>query len=204
MHLFDQRLLGIIILLLLGGLVAVKRVATGSVLDAPGGRLLVQLVNVYNLFFLLVVNPGIAVLLLSRRIDLIGPTRVGIETPWLLATLEVVGLVIYIAGFGLMAWALTCLGANYQLGGSAPRSGDALVADGPYRVTRHPMYTAALCIALGLTCLLQSWALAAVFCVYLVLILMLIPAEEDGLRQAYGETYAAYGRKVKRLLPLVY
>ncbi len=204
MHLVDQRALGIVMLLLLGLLVAVKRAATGSILDKPGGRLLVQLVNVYNLFFLLVVNPLVAILLIFRRIDLINPTRVGIEVPWLLATVEVVGLALYVLGFLLMAWALFFLAANYQLGGSTPRPGDAMVADGPYGLTRHPMYTAALCISLGLACLLQSWALAGVFCVYLVLILLLVPVEEDGLRQAYGEQYAAYQRKVRRLFPVVY
>ena len=52
MHLLDQRILGIAILFLLGMLVIVKRVATGSVLDKPKGNLLVQLVNIFNLFFL--------------------------------------------------------------------------------------------------------------------------------------------------------
>lgn len=57
MHLFDQRLLGILVLVLLGGLVVVKRMATGSVLDRPRGNFLIQLVNGFNLFFLLMVNP---------------------------------------------------------------------------------------------------------------------------------------------------
>jgi len=38
-------------------LVAVKRVATGRILDAPEGTPLVQLINVFNLLFPLVVNP---------------------------------------------------------------------------------------------------------------------------------------------------
>jgi hypothetical protein len=51
MHLLDQKILGIAILLLLAMLVIVKRAATGSILDKPKGNLLVQLVNVFNLFF---------------------------------------------------------------------------------------------------------------------------------------------------------
>ncbi|MBE3134876.1 MAG: hypothetical protein IMZ55_15520, partial [Acidobacteria bacterium] len=54
MHLLDQEILGIAILCLLGMLVIVKQTATGSVLDRPRGDLLVQAVNVFNLFFLLV------------------------------------------------------------------------------------------------------------------------------------------------------
>ena len=56
MHLFDQKILGIMMLFLLGALVVVKRGATGSVLEVPKGNLLVRLVNSYNLFFLLIVH----------------------------------------------------------------------------------------------------------------------------------------------------
>jgi protein-S-isoprenylcysteine O-methyltransferase Ste14 len=60
------------------------------------------------------------------------------------------------------------------------------------------------CISLGLAWLTQSCAAFGVFCVYVVLILVLVPAEEEGLRRAYGEEYAALQRKTRRLLPLVY
>jgi protein-S-isoprenylcysteine O-methyltransferase Ste14 len=101
-----------------------------------------------------------------------------------------------------MAGGLIGLGSNYQLGGTAPRPGDAMVVSGPYRLVRHPMYTAALGIALGLAFLTQSAACLAVFCTYLVLILLLIPVEEEGLRQAYGERYVAYQRETGKLLPV--
>jgi len=52
-YLLDQRILGIAILFLLGILVIVKQVATGSILDEPKGNFLVQFVNIFNLFFLL-------------------------------------------------------------------------------------------------------------------------------------------------------
>jgi len=56
MHLLDQRTLGIAILVLLGALVIVKKMATGSILEKPKGDLLAWLTNAFNLFFLLVVN----------------------------------------------------------------------------------------------------------------------------------------------------
>jgi protein-S-isoprenylcysteine O-methyltransferase Ste14 len=74
-----------------------------------------------------------------------------------------------------MAWALITLGRNYQPGGSAPRSEDKLIIQGPYRLVRHPMNTAALSISLGLACLVPSFAFICVFCIYLVLIILLIP-----------------------------
>jgi protein-S-isoprenylcysteine O-methyltransferase Ste14 len=122
----------------------------------------------------------------------------------MLSVVEIAGLAMYVIGFWLMAWALVTLGRNYQLGGSTPRPEDKMVTGGPYGLIRHPMYTAALSISLGLAALSQSWAFFSVFCVYLVLILPLIPMEEDGLQRAYGEQYATYQQATRKLLPFVY
>jgi len=139
MHLFGERILGIAILALLAMLVAVKRVSTGSILDKPKGNVVVQLVNIFNLFFLLVVNPLAGLLLISRRLEVTDPTHLIIKARWPLVFLEIAGLAVYVLGFFLMAWALLRLGGNYQLGGSAPRPEDTMVMDGPYRLVRHPM-----------------------------------------------------------------
>jgi protein-S-isoprenylcysteine O-methyltransferase len=149
------------------------------------------------------VNPLAAVLLITRRLEIIDPTHMVIAASWLLIVLEIVGLVLYVTGYLLMAWALITLGRNYQLGGSAPRSDDKMVVNGPYKLLRHPMYTAALGISVGLAFLIQSWVLLCVFCIYLVLILLLIPMEEDGLRKAYGEQYDVYQQKARKLIPFV-
>lgn len=202
MSTLDQRTLGIIVLSLLGLLVIVKRVATGSVLrDRPGGGLRLWLTHVFNLSFLLVVNPLAGILLVSRKLEL-DPTRLALEPPWL-ALGQLAGLLLTVAGYLLMAWALLRLRGNYQPGGNTPRATDRMVVAGPYRLVRHPMYSAALCIALGLAGLTQSLACLAVFVIYLVLIGLLIPAEEAVLKRAYGDQYVAYQRQVGRLIPLI-
>lgn len=66
------------------------------------------------------------------------------------------------------------------------------------------MYTSALIISLGLACLIQSWAFLCVFLIYLVLILRLIPAEEQELGKAYGAQYVDYQRRTRMLVPSVY
>ena len=200
MHLLQQWILGIIILLLLGILVIVKKSATGAVLDKPGGNPLVQLVNIYNLFFLLIVNPLTAIALIARRFYALDPTHLTITEPLTVLAVELLGLAMYVSGYLLMAWALITLGRSYQLGGSAPRAGDSLMTGGPYKMVRHPMYTAALSISFGLALLVQSWAFLCVFCIYLVLIQLLIPVEERRLLEAYGEQYVRYRRKTGKLL----
>ena len=204
MALLDQKILGIAILFLLGMLVIVKRAATGSILDRPQGNFLVQLVNIFNLISLLVVNPLAAILLITRRLEGFDPTHMSMDEPWILIAVEILGLVIYASGYLLLAWSLITLGHNYQLGGSTPRSEDKMVMEGPYRLIRHPMYTAALSISLGLACLIQSGICFILFCVYLVLILLLIPVEENELRKAYGGLYGAYQQKTRALIPFAY
>ncbi len=203
MHLLGQRTLGIVILALLGALVVVKRVASGSLVEKPRGPFLLAAVNGFNLLFLLVVNPLAGVLLIARRLEAADATHVSVEAP-LVTVVETIGLALYASGLALMAWALIVLGRSYQLGGSAPRPDDRIVVAGPYALVRHPMYTAALAIALGLACLTQSAACLAVFGTYLVLILLLVPVEEAGLQEAYRERYVAYRRKTGALLPSIF
>ncbi len=191
-------------MVLLGALVIVKRMATGSVLDSPQGTPLAWLTNAFNLFFLLVANPAAALLLITRHLEAADPTRLTIGVPWLLMGLEIGGMVLYVMGYLLMAWALVWLAGNYQVGGSSPRGADEMVIAGPYRVVRHPMYAAALSISLGLACLVQSLAFFSMFCIYLVLIVLLIPAEEENLQRAYGERYLAYRQEVRKLVPFLY
>ena len=204
MHLLDQTILGIAILILLGMLVTLKRITTGSTLDKPKGSFLLQLVNIFNLFFLLIVNPLAAILLITHRLEMLDPSHWTINIPWILMLLEIAGLLLYGIGFFLMAWALIRLGRNYQLGGSTPRPEDKMVKDGPYGLIRHPMYTAALSISLGLACAVQSWIFFCVFCIYLVLLLFLIPMEEEELQKAYGSEYRTYQHKAGMLMPFIH
>jgi protein-S-isoprenylcysteine O-methyltransferase Ste14 len=201
-QMIGQTTLGIIILCLLAMLVAVKRIATGTILgDKAQGGFLIHAVNVFNLFFLLVANPLAGILLVTGRLDDLDRSRVAVNIPVLLTVLEIGGLLLYVAGFALMAWALLTLGCNYQLGGCKPLESNVLIIRGPYRLVRHPMYLAAILIAFGLACLVQSIAYAGVFIVYLALMIYLLPYEEKGLIRAYGEQYIEYRRSVGGLLP---
>jgi len=199
MHLLNQWIAGIIILLLWAMLVVVKGMATGSLLkDRPQGGVWNWLTHVFNFLFLLVAIPLAAILLI---IEALHPTALAPGTLGLRTGIGAVGMLLYGTGCILLAWALFTIRGNYQVGGSSPRASDELVTGGPYRFVRHPMYAAALCISLGLACLTHSLAYFCMFCIYVLLILLLIPLEEEGLRRAYGERYRAYRDTVKRLAP---
>ena len=95
-------------LLLLSMLVTIKHSATGSILrDKPkGGSVRIWMTHTFNLFFLLIVNPLAAVLLMARHLEVVDPTHIAVDAPWLLAGLEAGGMVFYGMGYLLIGWAL--------------------------------------------------------------------------------------------------
>ncbi len=153
---------------------------------------------------MLVINPLTAILLILRVYEPVDFSHIPLQSKSLISILNVIGLLIYILGFFLMAWALVCLGSNYQLGGISPRKDDSLVVSGCYQIIRNPMYTAALSISLGLALLFLSGIFLGVFGIYLVLILLLIPEEEKGLRNSYDGEYLNYYKRTKRLVPFLF
>ncbi len=204
MHLIGQSTLGFFMLFSIVMLVIIKQLTTGSILEIPTGVLRVRLANIFNLFFLLIFLPLTAILLVIGKMDVSDPSHLNVNRTGLLLGLEIAGIILYVMGYLLMVWALINLRRNFQLGGSFPRSGDELIKTGPYGLVRHPMYTAGLCIFLGLAFLVQSYVLFFLFWIYLILIILMIPVEEYRLKQAYGEKFTAYQQEVKKLVPFCY
>ena len=205
MHALDPRTAGIMILASSTVFLFFKRWTTGSFLRGrPEGGFRLWFTHVFNLFFLLAVNPAVALLLVARRWGTLDPTLVDPGQTPLLSGLEMGGLLLCLTGNALMCWALVAMRGHFQLLGKTPRPTDRLLVSGPYGLVRHPMYTSVLCLSLGLAFLTRSLALFTLFWIYLGLILSLVVLEEDGLRRAYGEQFAAYQSRVKRLIPLIF
>ena len=77
----------------------------------------------------------------------------------------------------------------------------ALVATGPYRFTRNPMYLALATLLAWFGLVLDSaWLLGLVPVLVLLLDRFVIPREESRLRGIFGEAYDAYSRRVRRWL----
>ncbi|MEV8535816.1 isoprenylcysteine carboxylmethyltransferase family protein [Streptomyces sp. NPDC051211] len=84
----------------------------------------------------------------------------------------------------------------------ATRSDHVLRTEGPYAVTRHPIYTGVLAMILCTAVISQhSWALA-LFVLATVTLRVKIHAEEQLLREVLGQEYDTYRTRVPRLLPL--
>jgi protein-S-isoprenylcysteine O-methyltransferase Ste14 len=119
----------------------------------------------------------------------------GIE-PWTAA----LGALLAIGGGWLCAWARRRLGRLFS-----PTFGvledHALVSDGPYGLTRHPLYTGVLALFAG-QALLWNSALTLVLAVVLVAPMFVHTViEERMFTENFGEVYVAYRRRVPRLMP---
>lgn len=93
---------------------------------------------------------------------------------------------------------------SYTSGIIAVEAEQKLVSTGPYAIVRHPMYSGALLMLLGVPLALGSWwGVLTLIPITLVIVWRLLDEEEFLAKNLTG--YPAYTSKVKyRLLPYVY
>ncbi len=115
--------------------------------------------------------------------------------------LQYAGLAIAATGAAFAAWAMWSLGRSYGIRMDI-FAGHALVTRGPYALVRHPMYLGIVLFHLGATLALESpLLLAATGLIVVPYTALRIAAEERVLREAFGDEYARYQRRVRPLLP---
>jgi protein-S-isoprenylcysteine O-methyltransferase Ste14 len=76
----------------------------------------------------------------------------------------------------------------------------ALVVDGLYRLTRHPMYVGMLLVVLGVVVLLGTVGPALVLVPFAIVLEVFMRLEERAMREAFGEEYDEYAKRVRRWL----
>ena len=114
-------------------------------------------------------------------------------------TLLIIGILCALAAASLRTWAAAYLDSSIVK--AASMNGDQVVAAGPYRLLRNPLYLGTLLHTLALALLMPPSG--AVFCIVLIGLfqLRLIAGEEAYLTSKLGELYVAYRAKVPALLP---
>jgi protein-S-isoprenylcysteine O-methyltransferase Ste14 len=130
---------------------------------------------------------GLATLLWGDPIDL-GGWRVPLGSV----------LVLFFVGWN--GWSLWLFGRHETglLPGQATR---AMIEEGPYRLSRNPLYVGMLALYLGLALLVPTFWGVVLFPAAVVLVLWgAIRPEERFLHQRFGATYDDYARRVRRWL----
>ncbi|MGA8938336.1 MAG: isoprenylcysteine carboxylmethyltransferase family protein [Acidobacteriaceae bacterium] len=114
-------------------------------------------------------------------------------------TLLVIALVLTGLGAWLRVWGSAYVGAGVVK--SPTMHGEVMLADGPYRRTRNPLYLGTLLHTIGVTILMPPSG--AVFAVVLLWIfqMRLALAEEPFLAARFGQPYLDYKAAVPRFLP---
>jgi protein-S-isoprenylcysteine O-methyltransferase Ste14 len=107
-------------------------------------------------------------------------------------------LVVFFVGWN--GWGLW-LFARHRTGLLPGQPADALIEEGPFRVSRKPLYVGLLALYLGLALLAPTfWGLVLFPVAVLLLLWGAIRPEESYLRERFGASYDAYARRVRRWL----
>ena len=115
-----------------------------------------------------------------------------------------IGILIALAGFSLLQWSQNSLGRSWS---DTPRmlKGQILITNGPYRVIRHPIYTAFILI-LGSTLLISDNGLVGLLWIGMTVleIVSRIRFEEGLMLEYFGDQYREYMNRTDRLIPKLY
>ncbi len=117
--------------------------------------------------------------------------------------LSVIGTVLCILGLYLTIWSRLILADNWSPDVSF-KKGQILVTDGPYSITRHPIYTGLTMMFLG-TALVHG-TIGACIAVLSDFISFMIKLnyEEHQLLEHFGSNYKKYQQRTKQIIPFLY
>jgi protein-S-isoprenylcysteine O-methyltransferase Ste14 len=127
-------------------------------------------------------------------------SRLGL-LPFTLATPVVIVLAALIAALGvvLRVWGTACLGSD-TVNSMQMRAG-VLMAAGPYRYVRNPLYLGTACMIAAMAFVMPPTGALVVVVVLGIFLFRLILGEEAFLRERLGEPYKLYLHAVPRLIP---
>jgi protein-S-isoprenylcysteine O-methyltransferase Ste14 len=123
--------------------------------------------------------------------------RVTDHTLWI----EVPGLVLLLASTGFTIWARLRLGRMWSASPNVLQQHHELRTDGPYAVTRHPIYTGLLGMLLGTVLLNGLGVSLALLLVGAGVLATRIPIEERLMSRTFPDEYARYRKRVPRIVP---
>jgi len=116
----------------------------------------------------------------------------------------VAGLMCFVIGLWLFYRSHADLGTNWSISLEI-REEHRLITDGVYRGIRHPMYSALLLYSVGQALVIPNWVAGLSNVVaFAVLFALRVGAEERMMAEQFGDDYAAYSARTKRLVPGVW
>ncbi|HEY7398871.1 MAG TPA: isoprenylcysteine carboxylmethyltransferase family protein [Gaiellaceae bacterium] len=115
--------------------------------------------------------------------------------------IEIPGLVLLVASTAFTIWARLALGRMWSATPNMLRAGHRLRTDGPYGITRHPIYTGLLGMLLGTVLLNGLGVVLVALVVGIAVVATRIPTEEALMTRTFPDEYPSYRERVPRLVP---
>ena len=116
----------------------------------------------------------------------------------------IVGVICYAVGLWLFHRSHADLGTNWSVTLQI-REQHRLITEGVYQRIRHPMYSALFLYSLGQLLVLPNWfAGPSYFVTFGILFALRLRAEEEMMLEEFGDGYAVYMTRTKRLIPGVW
>ena len=123
----------------------------------------------------------------------------GVVSPWAVRAFLILGTGLVFAAAALRTWASACLGADV-VGDSVVRS-EALVANGPFRYVRNPLYLGLILLAAGIGFAASRLGWLVLVAGTTLFLMRLTFREEAALQEKQGNAYAQFVTQVPRLFP---
>jgi protein-S-isoprenylcysteine O-methyltransferase Ste14 len=114
---------------------------------------------------------------------------------WIAAGITAAGLLFTI-------WARRHLGRNWS-GSVTIKTDHELITTGPYRVTRHPIYTGLLVAFAGNALVVAEVRGLIAFGIAFAALWRKLRLEEQYMREHFGQTYIEYSQKVAAVVPFL-
>ncbi len=117
-------------------------------------------------------------------------------------TTLIVGFAVALLGEAIRFWGVSICGSETRTTGAVGATN--LITDGPFGHVRNPLYVGNILMYVG--CGIMSNALApylalSAFVWFVIQYQLIVSREEEHLRTAFGEEYAAYCENVPRFIP---
>ena len=114
--------------------------------------------------------------------------------------IRLVGFPILVVSTAGAVWARVALGAMWSSGALA-REGHTLRTTGPYRLSRHPIYSAIIGMVAGTALCGGIGRWAVIFVLVTAMLVVKARVEERLLLRKFGAAYGRYRQQVPRLSP---
>ena len=153
-------------------------------------------------FVLATLRPVGAVFWLSMFAWMINPAWLAWSSLPLPIWLRWIGVPALLCGSSLLVWTFRALGTNLT-DTVVTREKHTLVTHGPYFWIRHPLYSSAALVIVGMSLIASNWFLFVTGVVVLAILILRTRTEESNLVARFGDGYQQYMDRTGRFVPRI-